>query len=43
MSRRDVIILLVLIVAGALIGVFFGLEMGGGGSGGADPGPAGGY
>jgi hypothetical protein len=42
MSRRDVIILLVLIAAGLLIGVYFGLDMGGG-SGGSDPGPAGGY
>lgn len=42
MSRRDVIILLVLIALGALIGVFFGLELGGG-SGGSGPGPAGGY
>ena len=44
MSRRDVIILLVLIAAGALIGALIGLDVfGSGGSGGTGSGSTGGY
>jgi hypothetical protein len=44
MSRRDVIILLVLIAAGALIGALIGLDVfGSGGSADSGPGPTGGY